>query len=155
MTSIELFIICLFCMIVILLVIMSLLFKSNIKEIKECIDKYIEVKNKENQTSEYQLYLDFDIAKAVDRINNLVDDYISKYSLYNFSLENKVYINQDDAELMIKEITKTLTINISNYYLFLIKMSRNITTDEDLVLAIRDIVKERSLLYITEFNKPN
>jgi hypothetical protein len=125
------------------------------RQMESLLEKYLDTKNKEIQQKEYELYNNLDIDKSKAILNKMVDDYIAEYSLYNFTAHDKDYIGQKDADLLIKEVTKTISLNISNYYLFLLKTQRSIDNVEDLVLAIRDIVKERTLIYITEFNKPN
>ena len=124
------------------------------KYVSKRVDRWLDIKNKQAQTSEYDLFLNFDTEVAHNQINDLVDDYIATYVLYNFTINDKEYIGQEDAEKMIKEVTRTIVINLSDLYLFYFKMFRSIKNDEDLVLAVRDVVKERSLTYITEANKP-
>ena len=143
-------IISILCLIIITIILIFL----SISKMKPQIDRWLDIKNKEVQTKEYEMFMEFDTENAIKLINDYIDDYIANYSLYNFALQDKEYIGQEDAEIMIKEITKTVVINLSELYLFYIKMLRGINSDEDLILYIRDIVKERALIYITETNKP-
>lgn len=122
--------------------------------ISKQIDSILNTKKKQVQVNEYNTFMTFDITAAQKEINQLVDDMIGNYVLYHFTINDKEYIGQEDAETMIKEITKTIVLNLSDLYLFYFKMLRSINNDEDLVLAVRDVVKDRSLTYITEANKP-
>lgn len=136
-------------------IIIGYIFLVVYKNESKHIDKWLEIKDRDVKNKEYNIFMTFDTKLAMDELNNIVDDYISRYVLYNFTINNKDYIGQEDAELLIREVTRSLVINLSELYLFYIKMLRNIDTDEDLVIAVRDIVKDRALLYITESNKPN
>ena len=102
-----------------------------IREIKPLIESTIETKNKQAQVNEYELFIQFDIDKAKSILNDYIDDYMANYAFYNFAVQSLEYINQEDAETMIKEITKSIVINLSELYIFYVKMLRNISNDEE------------------------
>jgi hypothetical protein len=54
---------------------------------------------------------------------------------------------------MIKSVSSTVYLSMSDLYLFYIKMLYEVKTDEDVLGYINRLVKERVLLFITENNK--
>ena len=115
---------------------------------KEPISENINAKN-----NLYELYLKVDPKRCRDLIDELVDHYIKEYSLYHFTVQEVEYIKSNEIEEMIKMITETMYINLSDFYAFQIRMLINVKDEEDILGYIRDTVKTRVILYVAEKNK--
>ena len=102
----------------------------------------------------YRLYLDVNPKDCREKIDDLIDFYMTEYVIYHFD-QNDLYIRSDQTEEMIKAITETTYINLSDLYVFYMKMIINIKSEEDILGYINNRVKTRTLLYISEVNKTN
>lgn len=105
------------------------------------------------QNDLYELYLKIDPKRCRDLIDELIDHYIQEYSLYHFAVQEVDYIKSGEIEEMIKTITETMYINLSDFYAFQIKILINVKDEEDILGFIRDTVKTRVILYAAEKNK--
>ena len=107
-----------------------------------------------DQNEIYKLYLQVDPAKSRKLIEDLIDYYVDEYALYHFTVQETQYIKSDEIEEMIKTITETMYINLSDFYAFHIKLLINVKAEEDILGYIRDKVKTKVILYAADMNKP-
>jgi hypothetical protein len=56
-------------------------------------------------------------------------------------------------ELMVKKLTKTIMLELSELYIFYIKIQRDISDEMDILKYINKKVKEHVLEFVTEYNK--
>lgn len=93
---------------------------------------------------------------SVESINNALTEYftnyLQKYIAYKFMARKINYINEENVELMIKDITKLIYLEISELYIFYIRMIYSINEDEDLLKYINSKVKEIAIDLVTNYN---
>lgn len=111
-----------------------------------------EVKDFENRTKLYNLYTDLDLVAIENTIDTVINNYINRWVLVNITTKGDNYIKDNEVEELIKYVTSTFTMEMSDVHLFYIKCLTSIDTDEDLVAYVRNKVKFLVLDYITEFN---
>lgn len=101
----------------------------------------------------YKLYMQMDPAKIEEEIDKMIQGYIDRYVVTNILANQIQYINKEETTLMIKTLDKTISLELSEMYLFYIKCLVNIRTDDDLLKYIHTKVKEHVLTFITNYNK--
>jgi hypothetical protein len=135
--------------IIILLLFLLLVALSNIYT---KITVLSEVKDFENRTKLYNLYTDLDLVAIENTIDTVINNYINRWVLVNITAKGDNYIKDNEVEELIKYLTSTFTMEMSDVHLFYIKCLTSIDTDEDLIAYVRNKVKFLVLDYITEFN---
>jgi hypothetical protein len=135
--------------IIILLLFLLLVALSNIYT---KITVFSEVKDFENRTKLYNLYTDLDLVAIENTIDAVINNYINRWVLVNITAKGDNYIKDNEVEELIKYVTSTFTMEMSDVHLFYIKCLTSIDTDEDLIAYVRNKVKFLVLDYITEFN---
>lgn len=122
--------------------------------------KYMKTRESELALKENTLALErekffstLDVDSINSEIDKMIDKYINKYIAYHFAREDR-YIGEKEAKDLIKDMTKKIYSDISPLYTFYISMDKNIESNEDLLVYIRDAVQERALLHIAQINKP-
>jgi hypothetical protein len=113
----------------------------------------IDIKNKTVTNEKYSIYATINPDNIRINITNLMDECIRTYYLYHLSFKENRYITEGEANEMIKSVSSTVYLSMSDLYLFYIKMLYEVKTDEDVLGYINRLVKERVLLFITENNK--
>jgi hypothetical protein len=113
----------------------------------------IDIKNKTVTNEKYSIYATINPDNIRINITNLMDECIRTYYLYHLSFKENRYITEGEANEMIKSVSSTVYLSMSELYLFYIKMLYEVKTDEDVLGYINRLVKERVLLFITENNK--
>ena len=127
---------------------------SLIRDIFEYLNKKIEVKNKELENAKYSMMLSLKPKEAQEAIEQYVERYFGKYTLLHFAAPDVNYIKKEDADECIREVTKTIMLEISETYIFYFKILYNIENEDDLLKKINELVTEYMLSYLVEFNKP-
>ena len=116
-------------------------------------NKKINVDLMKNKNETYKLYMQMDPAKIEEEIDKMIQRYIDRYVVTNILANQIQYINKEETTLMIKTLDKTISLELSEMYLFYIKCLVNIRTDDDLLKYIHTKVKEHVLTFITNYNK--
>jgi hypothetical protein len=62
------------------------------------------------------------------------------------------FIRSDEANIMSREITKLVMIDISDLYIFYIKMIESISDDDDLIAYINRRVKRIVIEEVSHYN---
>ena len=70
--------------------------------------------NKKDTIELFKLYLKIDPKDCRSKIDELIDFYLAEYAFYHFSKQEILYIKNDQAEEMIKTVTETTFINLSD-----------------------------------------
>lgn len=99
--------------------------------------KYKEnIKNKELKIEESKLYSNIDINEVNALLDKYFDDRAKSYILNNF-IKNKVsYVNAEQKRAMVRDLTKSTILDISELYIYYIKLLHNLNTDDDLTSFI-------------------
>ncbi len=113
----------------------------------------IDIKNKSVTNEKYSIYATINPDNIRINITNAIDECIKTYYLWHFSYKENRYITEGEANEIIKSVSSTVYLSMSDLYLFYIKMLYEVKTDEDVLGYINRLVKERVLLFITENNK--
>lgn len=118
--------------------------------------KYLIPKNENKQmelkNQKYNLLSTLSVESINTALTEYFTDYLQKYIAYKFMARKINYINEENVELMIKDITKLIYLEISELYIFYIRMIYSINEDEDLLKYINSKVKEVSIDLVTNYN---
>ena len=76
-----------------------------------------------------------------------------RYIAYKFVANKMTFINNDDTETMIKDLSKLIIIEMSELYLNYIKLVTAINTDEDYIRYIHSRVQNVVIENVSSFNK--
>ena len=117
---------------------------------------YLEPKNKlEEMKIKNEKYNLFSVL-SIESINQYIDEYferyIQRYISMKFIVRKIEYIKEEDCEIMVRDITKVIALEISELYIFYIKMICNISNDEDLLKFINSKVKSIAVDQVSAFN---
>lgn len=115
--------------------------------------KKLEISERETKNELYNMYIRIDPDAVQKTIDNLIDEKINEYVLYRIRTREAQHISSKDSENIVSTVTESIYIELSELYLFYIKLLVNIETDEDLLTYINSRVKYRSILFISENNK--
>ena len=109
----------------------------------------------ENKTKNdlYRIYMDLDLVKAREMIDNLLNEYISRWILVNITSRGDDYIKDQEVDELINYVTSKFILEMSDVHLFYLKCLYNITDDKSLIIFIREETKFLVLEFITDFNK--
>jgi hypothetical protein len=75
--------------------------------------KLVEDRDKSIKNKKYEIFNSVDIEEVQKKIDDYFESYISTYITYKFISKKINYIKADDIELMVKDITKMLYLEIS------------------------------------------
>lgn len=112
------------------------------------------IKTEEVKNNQYNLFMQIDTELVEGEIDKLIKKYLNEYVLYEIIMNNIDYVRKDKVEEMIRYLDKKIMIEISELYIFYIKLLRNINNDEDLLEYVNKKVKEHVLNFVTDFNSP-
>ena len=122
--------------------------------VKEISEKRNNQKTLELENKKIELFMQMDPKMAESEIDELVKKYLNDYIIKNFLISNIDYIKKNEIDKMVKELDRNIVREISELYIFYIKILTNITDEEDLIKYIDKKVKEHVLEFVTEFNRP-
>ena len=117
------------------------------------IEKKNDIRDKQVKNELYKLYSQIDPDILIQSIDSLVDRKIQEYMLINIDTRESRYMNAQDTDDMIKNVSASLYLNLSDMYITFIKMIHSISSDEDLIVFINNEVKMRSIPIVLENNK--
>lgn len=111
------------------------------------------IEDKKTKNELYRLYseLDPDIIKT--NIDNLIENAIAEYMFINIRTRESVYMNNKDIDDMIKNVSASVYLNLSDMYITFIKMIYSISSDDDLAVYINNAVKIAAVPIIKDNNK--
>lgn len=105
-------------------------------------------------TERLKIYSEYDFDKIDSRIDKYINEAGQTYKINNFEYrdQEELYLNQEDMEKMIKEMTNDVMSRITPAVLSLIELSYNINSNEDLIKLICEKIKVYVLSYSLETN---
>ena len=80
---------------------------------------------------------------------------MNRYITYKFIANKVIYIKQDDIEKMVSDTTKLIMIEISELYIYYIKLLRSIDNNEDLIQYIYSRVSTITIDTVANYNSAN
>ena len=128
-----------------------LIFRNHISQYLKERNKILTIKNKNEL---YKLYSSLDPKLMGDEIDNFIKGYVEQYYLYNIAIRENHYINAEDTETMKMRVIESVTVNISELYLFYSKCLTNIENDEDLISFIKSRTESIIIDFVVSHNKP-
>lgn len=120
----------------------------NIREKK----RYNDIEDHKVKNELYRIYMDIDLIKTEEIIDNILKSYINKWVLINIDAKGGDYIKDAEVEELIKYVTTTFIAEMSDVHLFYLKCLTSISEDENLIKYVRDKVKLLVLDFITDYN---
>lgn len=123
-----------------------------IKYIMPYLNKKNENKEKEIKNKKYELFKDLDPDIMKESIDKYFKSEVNRYIAYKFIANKSMYIKTDEINEMIKDVTKLIYIEISELYVFYIKMTRSIDSDDDLLEYIHNRVQNICIEAVSNFN---
>lgn len=123
-----------------------------IKYIMPYLNKKNENKEKEIKNKKYELFKDLDPDIMKESIDKYFKSEVNRYIAYKFIANKSMYIKTDEINEMIKDVTKLIYIEISELYVFYIKMTRSIDNDDDLLEYIHNRVQNICIEAVSNFN---
>lgn len=115
----------------------------------------LEIKEKDQKLHKYELFNNVDLETVEALINGYITSYIRRYILYKFTANKVIYINQEDTNTLIKDVTTNIALDISDIYLYYISLLQAYDNDEELLMFIRTRVTNIAISEITALNAAN
>ena len=114
-----------------------------------------EIKNKELENDKLRLYSTLDPKAIREELNDLIRQYVARYMTKDILANQVAYIKNDQADSMVKEITKEVILDMSDLYLTYCKLLYNINSQDDLTKVIYFLTIDIVLNTVTNFNGNN
>lgn len=123
------------------------------------IKPYINEKNRireiESKNKTYELFANIDTESVQKELDTYFERYVNRYITYKFIANKVIYIKQDDIEKMVSDTTKLIMIEISELYIYYIKLLRSIDNNEDLIQYIYSRVSTITIDTVANYNSAN
>ena len=122
-------------------------------DIVPLIEEKNEIRDNELKNELYRLYTQLDPDIIHQNIDNLIDKEIAKYMVINIRTRESHYMNSQDIDTMVKNVSANIYLNLSDMYITFIKLVYNVNNADDIIIFINDAVKMRAIDVVTENNK--
>lgn len=123
------------------------------------IKPYMNEKNRireiESKNKTYELFASIDPEAVQKELDTYFERYVNRYITYKFIANKVIYIKQDDIEKMVSDTTKLIMIEISELYIYYIKLLRAIDNNEDLIQYIYSRVSTITIDTVANYNSAN
>lgn len=123
------------------------------------IKPYINEKNRireiESKNKTYELFANIDPESVQKELDTYFERYVNRYITYKFIANKVIYIKQDDIEKMVSDTTKLIMIEISELYIYYIKLLRSIDNNEDLIQYIYSRVSTITIDTVANYYSAN
>lgn len=120
------------------------------------IKPYMNEKNRireiESKNKTYELFASIDPEAVQKELDTYFERYVNRYITYKFIANKVIYIKQDDIEKMVSDTTKLIMIEISELYIYYIKLLRSIDNNEDLIQYIYSRVSTITIDTVANYN---
>ena len=120
--------------------------------IRKWITRFLKIKELEVKNKKYELYNSVDLDTVNTVINNYLEEYINKYMLYKFIAPKALHIKQKELDTMIKDVTRSIVLEISDLYIYYITLVQEISSQEDLIRFINSRVSDISINLVSNYN---
>lgn len=141
------------CLSTIIIVGMILTYFTVSKQIIPYLNKKNEIREKEIKNEKYRLFNDVNIEYIDEKIDKYFEKFVNRYIVYKFISNKVTFINGDDTEAMINDLTKLIVIDISELYVYYISMTTTIGNQQDLIRYIKNKVQNTTIEAVSNFNK--
>ena len=115
--------------------------------------KYIEIKNKKIENEKTQLYANINTELVREELNKLIRVYVSRYITKNIMVNQITFIKNDQADQMVKDIVKEVTLDMSDLYITYCKLLCAIDNEKDIVKLVLRLTTDIVLESITKYNE--
>ena len=123
------------------------------------VKPYLERVNSINEmhiiNEKYALFNSIDSDSIGEKLDKYFSEYVNRYVIYKFVSKKITYIKDNEVETMISDLTKFIAVDISELYIFYIKMSTSITDQDSLLLYIKNKVRAEVVDVVSSYNKAN
>lgn len=123
------------------------------KQIVPYLNDKNKIREKEIKNKKYELFSNIDTEFISEKLDKYFEKSVNRYIVYKFISNKVTFIGSDDTETMINDLTKFITIDISELYVFYISMISAINTQEDLIRFIKNKVQNTTIEAVSNFNK--
>lgn len=110
------------------------------------------IREMEAKNEKYNLYSTISIEAVKKCVDDYIEEKINNYILYKFMSQRKNYIREEDMEVMIKDVTKLIYLEISELYTFYIMLLYSISDSDELLQCINSLVKEKAIDIVANYN---
>lgn len=121
------------------------------------IRDYLKEKNRISllkvKNEQYDIFMRMNPDEILSTIDSFIETYVTRYIVYKFVSKKVTYIKHEEVTNMVNDITKLIAVEISELYVFYIKMIREISTEEDLISFIHTRVQNACIEHVSTFNK--
>ena len=123
------------------------------------VKPYMNEKNRireiESKNKTYELFASIDTEAVQKELDTYFERYVNRYITYKFIANKVIYIKQDDIEKMVSDTTKLIMIEISELYIYYIKLLRSIDNNADLIQYIYSRVSTITIDTVANYNSAN
>ena len=106
----------------------------------------------EAQNEKYKLFINISPEAMRASVDEYVDNIVSKYIVYKYVSKKETYIRETEVDNIVKDITKLITVDISELYVFYIKMIADVHNDEGLLRYINGKVRNSVVQSVSSYN---
>lgn len=124
-----------------------------VKQIVPYLNDKNKIREKEIKNKKYELFNNVDTEFISEKLDKYFEKSVNRYIVYKFISNKVTFIGSDDTETMINDLTKFITIDISELYVFYISMISAINSQEDLIRFIKNKVQNTTIEAVSNFNK--
>lgn len=121
--------------------------------LKRTLERKYDLKAIELENEKISNFMKMDPKVAEEEIDTFIKKYIDEYILKNFIIHKITYIKEQQANEMIRFVQKRVLLDLSELYVFYIKILVAIDNSDDLIRYIDKKVKDHVLITLTDFNK--
>lgn len=118
------------------------------------INKWEKINNRSTETEKFNLFSKINPSSVNEEIEKWIKEYMNTYIFKNIISQGTTYIKSEEADALVKNVTRGLLIEMSDMYLFYIKLLVNLNDDDSLVEYMYRKVSKLAINFITEFNSP-
>ena len=123
--------------------------------LKPYMDEKNRIREIETKNKTYELFANIDPESVQKELDTYFERYVNRYITYKFIANKVIYIKQDDIEKMVSDTTKLIMIEISELYIYYIKLLRSIDNNEDLIQYIYSRVSTITIDTVANYNSAN
>lgn len=123
------------------------------KKVFPYLDKRNEIREKEIKNKKYELFNNISIENINTELDHYFDIVVNRYIVYKFVSKKTTYIGADETEIMIRDLTKSVILEMSELYVYYVSVLVSINNQEDLVRFINNKIRNNVIEAVTTYNK--